>query len=77
MKSAHDTEGQSLETRTQDCVDVPNTHKRVQTRLVFETIGVPLSEHDNSWSLIIIFNQVLIGERGMSETSKGLCSVSA
>ena len=51
-----------LHTRTQERLGIPKLHKRIQTRLVFETLGIPLSEYKKSTDLIAVLYQVLLGK---------------
>lgn len=56
--------GQSLElrTRTQELLGISKYYPRIQTRLVFETLGIPLSEYQQSTSLVRVVRHALEGE---------------
>ena len=44
FRRADDSKGPLLRTRTQELLTTPKLYPRVQTRLIFETLGIPLSE---------------------------------
>ena len=58
-----------LRTRTQELLDIPKLRARVQTRLVFETLGIPLSEYQTSLSLVTVIRDATLGKcHGASST---------
>ena len=58
-----------LRTRTQELLDIPKLRARVQTRLVFETLGIPLSEYQTSLSLVTVIRDAILGKcHGASST---------
>ena len=62
-----------LRTRTQELFDSPKPHARIQTRLVFETLGIPLSEYRESVSLVKAVRDAIEGTRlGSSSTQNTL-----
>ena len=52
-----------LRTRTQDLLNIPKLHARIQTRLIFETLGIPLSEYHESVSLVKVIRDAIEGEQ--------------
>ena len=58
-----DTGTAKLRTRTQDLLNTPKLRARIQTRLVFETLGIPLSEYAKSQSLAMVIRDAILGER--------------
>ena len=53
-----------LRTRTQELLGISKLYDpRIQTRLVFETLGIPLSEYLQSSSLVYVVMHALEGER--------------
>ena len=75
--------GKSLElrTRTQELLGITMLYPRVQTRLVFETLGIPLSEYEQPASLACVVRDALKGERshtiGLTSILTGLVSSSS